>query len=962
LWLGTTKGLVLFTPGGKPKWFTHQDKSNSLSSNYIYRLAEDNKGRLWIGTEKGLNCFDPEKSAFTSYVASPLQNSVAGNHIKSVFCDSRGNIWIGTQGNGVSLYNPATNSFTNYRWSPSRPSGLCYNDILSCAEDSRGRIWIGTENGGISIFDYATGGFRNIKNNTSDPFSLSSNSVYCLYKDDSHGLWVGTWSGGVNFLPASGEKFTLYQKIPGSTGSLNMNGILSVSGDADGNIWIGTDGGGINFFDRKTKVFSHFTHSPFNTQSINSNYVLSVTQLSKEMLAIGYHRGGFDFYNRKTERFTHHMPQQGNPNSLPSSTVTTYKDKKGNLWLTTWGGGLCYYNIREKTFRFYRHNEKDETSIGNDYVTNVYEDREGWLWVSTVSGLNVLLPGQTGFIRYQSNPEDPGSLPSSYIEPILEDSAGNLWLGTKVGLSCFRKATGTFAHFTEKHGLASNVVQSILMDKKGNLWLGTNKGISRFDPVAQTFRNYDVTDGLQGNEFRLQCAYQTEDGEMFFGGSNGLNSFYPEDIADNPFMPPVYLTEFEIFNKPVNAGEKNSPLTTDISETKTLDLSYKDLVFTLEFAALNYVLPQKNQYAYKLEGFDKDWNFIGSRRRATYTNLDPGTYTFRVIASNNDGVWNSKGVSIQIVVHPPFWATWWFSATMALAAAFTAYGLYRFRVKTIHAQKARLQLLVQQQTALLKQAAEEEQKARKEAVEAKLAIEAANKALAQKNVELEQFVYVASHDLQEPLRTTASFVDLLQRQYKGNLDERADKYLTFILQSSERMKVLIRDLLEYSRIGRKKDMRAFDCNKAMQEVVADLNLAIKERGAEIRFQDLPVIDAYPTEVKQLFQNLVANALKFRKPGVQPLITISGSQKEDAWEFVCKDNGIGIDPVHKERIFVIFQRLHTRTEYEGSGIGLANCKKIVELHGGNIWVESSPGEGAAFYFTIPHPEAGLSLCN
>jgi signal transduction histidine kinase len=765
-------------------------------------------------------------------------------------------------------------------------------------------------------------------------------------------MWAGTWSGGVNYLPATGEKFTLYEQTPGNPASLNNNSIISISGDASGNLWIGTDGGGINFFDRKKKVFSPLTHDAFNSQSINSNYVISVNELTKETLAIGYHRGGFDFYNRKTGRFTHHMPQQGNPNSPPSTTVKTYKDKKGNLWLTTWGGGLCYYNIKANTYQFYRHNEKDENSLCNDYVTNVYEDRQGWLWVATINGLNVLFPGKTGFVRYHSNPKIHGSLPNNFIEPILEDHIGNLWIGTKGGLSYFQKATGTFLNFSEKHGLASNVVQSVLMDRKGQLWLGTNKGISRFDPVAKTFRNYDVSDGLQGSGFTAQCAYQSEDGEMFFGGSKGLNSFYPDQINDNLFVPPVYLTGLEIFNRPVYAGDKTSPLTSDISETKTVNLSYTHSVFTLEFAALNFVLPEKNQYAYLLEGFDKDWNYIGGRRRATYTNLDPGTYTFRVMASNNDGVWNKKGTAIKIVINPPFWSTWWFRAVLSLAFIFAVYGFYYLRINRIKAQRARLQVLVQQQTLQLRLAAAEEQKARKEAERARHAIEVGSKALAQKNKELEQFVYVASHDLQEPLRTTTSFVGLLQRQYGGKLDDKADKYLTFIIQSSERMKVLIRDLLEYSRIGRTRELSRFDCNEVIREVVADLNVAIKERKAEVRFQDLPVIDAYPTEIKQLFQNLVSNALKFQKPGVQPLVVISGARKKDAWEFVCQDNGIGIDAEHQERIFVIFQRLHTRNEYEGSGIGLANCKKIVELHGGNLWVESTPGQGSAFYFTIP----------
>jgi signal transduction histidine kinase len=485
-----------------------------------------------------------------------------------------------------------------------------------------------------------------------------------------------------------------------------------------------------------------------------------------------------------------------------------------------------------------------------------------------------------------------------------------------------------FKAYSIKDGLPNNVIFGALKDENGNLWISTNRGLSRFDLKANKFTNFTPADGLQSFEFKGHALSKSKWGALYFGGINGFNEFYPSKIKETSGEAPLVFTDFQIFNKniPIAKDENDpSPLKKAISETKEITLPDRNSVISFDFASLNFTGDEKKQYSYKLEGFDNDWNYIGTRHTATYTNLDPGTYFFKVRSLNNLGEWSSNEATIKLIITPPFWKTWWFRLLIALAIVLLAIAFYRFRVRSIKAQKAKLQLLVEEQTAQL----------------------------VQKNRELEQFAYVASHDLQEPLRTTSSFVDLLQKDYKGKLDTKADKYLTFITQSTERMKVLIHDLLEYSRIGRKKELTPIDCNNLVQEIVADLDVIIKENNAKVNFGRLPVINGYPTEMKQLFQNLISNGIKFHKPGEHPEINISGTRENGAWQFVCRDNGIGIAKEHWERIFVIFQRLHTRTQYEGSGIGLANCKKIVELHGGTIWVESLPGEGSAFHFTIPN---------
>ncbi|MEO6328992.1 MAG: ATP-binding protein [Ginsengibacter sp.] len=491
--------------------------------------------------------------------------------------------------------------------------------------------------------------------------------------------------------------------------------------------------------------------------------------------------------------------------------------------------------------------------------------------------------------------------------------------------------------------MPDNTINSILEDDTGYLWLSTNNGISRFDPEKKSFKNSSLYNGIQSFEFSQGAGLKTSKGEILFGGVNGFNAFNPANLAENKNVPPVVIINFKLFNKSVTPAEKNSSLKQDITQTKEITLSYKQSIITFEFAALGFTASEKNQYAFKLEGFDKIWD-TGYHRMATYTNLDAGEYTFKVKASNNDGVWNEKATSIKIIITPPFWLTWWFKIMALLIVVGGTVVIITRRINNIEAQKIILQQQVQEQTIKLVQSTREERKARYEAEEA-------NKDLAQKNTELEQFAYIASHDLQEPLRTTSSFVELIQKQYKGQLDERADKYFNYIQEASDRMKSLIKNLLDYSRIGNKKELEQVDCNLILENVLADLHVAIQDADAHISHESLPVIMGYHNEIKQLFQNLLINAIKFRKKDTCPEVIISVKKLKNNWEFIFKDNGIGIEEEHREKIFIIFQRLHNRTEYEGSGIGLSYCKKIVELHGGKIWVESGPGKGSAFHFTI-----------
>ncbi|MEP7106854.1 MAG: two-component regulator propeller domain-containing protein [Ferruginibacter sp.] len=963
IWLGSTGGFCLFdVDKRKFKFYKNNDKNlNSLSQNYVYRITEDNYGELWIATRNGLNRFNPETEKFVRYQNDPRnKKSIGPGYIKTVYKDSKGNIWAGTQGSGIALFNRSDNSFFNFKHDPLNKNSINHNDILSFTEDRNGKLWIGTENGGISVFDYSKNSFTSHEYNENDPFSLSGNSVHSLYKDDIGNLWVGTWSGGINFLPSFGDKFTTYRKIPNNNNSLSNNLVLSIGGDLDNNIWIGTDGGGLDRFDSRTHNFANYRNVKNNRKSIHNDYVLSLSAYLPGVLALGFHRGGIDLFDLQKQLFTHYEPEDLSINSLTSPSINiVYKDRQNDLWVgTDDNGGIYLFDNSKKRFTNFFPGTEDSMSIRSHSIFAIYETKAGQLWIGGDKGLYLFDRNTKIFIQHHHDPGNRNSLSNNAVYSIMEDHTGNLWLGTAGGLIFFDLKIKSFTAYTEKDGLSNNTVWSTRQDRNGNLWISTNKGLSRFNPSTKVFRNYTLLDGLQSNTFKARASYQSPAGEMFFGGVNGFNAFYPDSIKDNDFVPPVFITDFQVFNKPVGIGG-NSPLKQSVSEAKEIILTYNQSVFTIEFAALNFTRPEQNMYAYKLEGFDHDWNYSGNKRTASYTNLNPGTYTFKVKGSNNDGVWNQTATAVIITITPPFWLTWWFKLALFLLTVGSVFGFYRFRINIIKKQKLLLEQKVNEQTIQLVHLNEEERLARLDAEQARAESElarleayGANEELQVKNKEMEQFVYVASHDLQEPLRTTSSFVELVQQQYKGKLDEKADKYLDYISDASDRMKVLIKDLLDFSRIGTNAELEKIDCNTILENVLADIRVLIKESKAGIQYTRLPVIYGYPTEIKQLFQNLVINAVKFRKKDTVPQIKIAVQETGRYWEFIISDNGIGIEKQHSERIFVIFQRLHTRKEYTGSGIGLSHCKKIVEMHKGKIWVESVSGEGSSFHFSIP----------
>jgi len=951
IWLGTSEGLFKFNRESKQfKQYQYSATKNSISNDHVYKLAFDKNGLLWIATKDGLNTFDPVTEKFTVYKKGGTNApGLQSNWIRTLYKDHLGNMWIGTIGEGMAQYDTGNHSFKHYKNNPADKNSLAYNDVLSFAEDNYHNLWIGTENGGISIFNIQKNQFVNVTNDPADPQTLSNNSVYSIYKDNVGNMWVGTWSNGVNFLPVGGKKFQRCIPIPGNSNSLNNQYILSILQSNETDVWIGTDGGGLNKYNLATHQFTHFTKEDAG-HPVTNNFIISLVLIDNNLLALGCHRGGLDIFNTAMGKTVRHIRIENNiDKAFELSVNCLLKDRSGNLWVGTWGGGVYVYDSAFTLKKKYVHNAAN--SINSDFINCFLEDRDGNIWIGTNNGLNKLNLATAQFSFYSHIVGDKQTISHNEIANLHQDKQGNIWVASEGGIDRIDKEKNTLVSFTQQDGLPSSIVQAIQEDSKGIFWLSTGNGITAFDPAKKQFRNFTVEDGLQGQEFKNNCSFQSKQGLIFFGGDNGFNYFHPDSIKYNSTTPPVFITGFAISNKQAYPSNSGGVLSNIIANTKSITISYKQNVISFQFSALNYYNSSKNQYAYMMEGFDTAWIYCGNTRSATYTNLDPGTYTFRVKASNNDGIWNETGCSLTVIITPPFWKTWWFRmlclvALAALIAAFT-----RYRINNIKRQKIKLEQQVKLQTAELLQLNEKEKQARIEAEAAKGMAELANKKLQVSNQKMEQFAYVASHDLKEPLRTIKSFIELLQKKYGTQLDEHANKYMDFIAGSSERMRILINDLLEYSQTGTKLKLSDINSSELVATILNDISAAIKDSGAVVTVQNLPPIKGYATEMKLLFQNLVVNAIKFRKKEVQPAINISGTDKGAYWQFAVSDNGIGIAPEHQASIFKIFQRLHSKSEYEGSGIGLSHCEKIVDLHDGQIWVESEAGKGSTFYFTI-----------
>lgn len=693
LWVGTQDGLNKYNPDTDS--FTiyrnNPDDPASLSSNGVLSIFQDRGGTLWFGTFDGLNKFNPQ-GTFTRYQTQlGYLNGLISGVIISVFEDHSGEFWVGT-GAGLHRMNRETGEFRAYLHNPGTPGSLSHNTIRTIYEDHAGVLWLATMGGGLNVFDRRREQFRHYRHDPNDPDSLGSDYILSFYEDRSGVLWIGSDSG-ISRFERQTEKFQRYTSEPDNPNSISSGFIFAICEDHEGNLWLGTNGQGVDCYDRTTGEIVRYRAESGNPGSLSLDYVYSIFEDSKNRLWVGTNGGGLNRFHRDTGAFSIYTVDLLDPNSLSSSIVKVIaEDAHGTLWLGTLGGGLNKFDPETEKVKRYLHDPDNPGSIGHNDIRGLLITDSGSIWVGTAgAGLNLFDPETETFTRFRSDLNVPTSISADIVQSLYLDNNGILWVGTfGGGLNRFDPETGVFTHFREKDGLPNEVVYGILPDEDGYLWLSTNKGLSRFDPRTRMFRNYTPRDGLQSNEFNGGSYFKSISGELFFGGVNGFNSFHPSEIKRNVYVPPIVITGFQVFNKPVGIGG-DSPLRKHISHTREIVLSHSQNVFSFNFVALDYTIPEKNQYQYKMDGFNDDWIVTGaSRRFASYTNLGAGTYVFRVKGSNNDGIWNNEGAAIKIIITPPFWQTWWFRLLVFILVVLASFLFYRMRMRSIY-QKMRLE-------------------------------------------------------------------------------------------------------------------------------------------------------------------------------------------------------------------------------------------------------------------------------
>jgi serine phosphatase RsbU (regulator of sigma subunit)/ligand-binding sensor domain-containing protein len=598
------------------------------------------------------------------------------------------------------------------------------------------KIWIGTDHGGINIFNKETNSFSYLTNNEKDNSSISSNAIYSLYTDNEGIVWTGNYNTGISFYNKCENQFEIIEPDPENANSLSYKIITCIFEDSNKKIWIGTDGGGLNRYEPEINRFTHFRHNEKNPNSIICDVIMSIGEDPEGNLWIGTYAKGLSVLDQKTDKFTHFTSQPGNEQTISHNTVWVVRHVgDSTMWIGT-KGGVDIYNFHSKNFSHLRFSESDTSTISNNDITEFYADIYGYVWIGTHYGLNRYDPKTGKNLRFMPDTTNPEGIQSPVIRCITGANDGDLWIGTGSGqvLKHLPK-TKAFISVLDDRFKFTNIAY-MQEDSANNLWIATNKGICKFNYITKNYKIFYKSDGLVGDEFKRDAALISSSGKYYFGSNSGINVFTPNKIFENTTPPKVYITGFQIFNKDVVPLSHGSPLNQDVSLTKSITLSYRQSVFSFEFTAINYLQPERNSYAYMLEGFDNDWYYIGGKRSAMFTNISPGTYTFRVKAANNDGVWNNEGASIIITILPPWWNTLWFKLLIIIVLASILILSYLLRVAALKHQKQELELKVKQRTAELTERQEEILQQQEEIKSQKDDLHAQNKLLEHKNEEI----------------------------------------------------------------------------------------------------------------------------------------------------------------------------------------------------------------------------------
>ena len=944
VWIGTNNGLYVYDIRlDSFNVFYHSDQNkNSITHNNIKALFLDRSGNVWVGTQNGLSKIVYGKDKNFSFqtilvnhdvhavfetsrgnilvgtadgIVTLLNNasttaSLKGINITAITEDKRQTIWIGTT--GLGLYKMSRDGVTekNYSYQAGQKTGLVNNNIRKIILDKRGELWIGTLKG-LSVLDPLSETFKTFVHDPENPHSLNFNSIYDIFEDRQGTIWVGTYFGGLNIVEALRTVFTIYANK--REDGISSNVIQPIIGDEYNSLWIGTEAEGLNYFDRQKKVFKRFKYGQVANASISSNLVKALLKDKYGRIWIGMHDGGVNVIDKSGKRL---LQFDGNGvNRINSDDVAALlHDHTDRIWIGTEENGINIYDLQtgivDSFSSLYPGNKLPDNGI-----TCFFEDSKRNIWIGTGHGLGMLEFSKNKLFSFLKK-DFPDQLQSDFIHCVNEDKKGTIWIGTYMGLLEFDPYTSKFRSYTVKEGLAGNKVVGIVPDNNNNLWISTNNGLSRFDSTRSQFVSFNVFDGLPGNVFNYNSFFRDTGGHIFFGGYKGLVEFSPKEIEMNKESPSILLTGISLNGNLINT--RQGLLTKDISETEKIKLKHFQNVFSIDYAVMNFIKPEKNKSAYKLKGYDMDWVYTDAHA-ASFTNVPPGDYALLVKGSNNDGIWTSEQKMLAITIMPPPWKSWWAYTLYAIAFVLLATVIiYFFASRAALRRKLRYEQL----------------------------LNAKQKELHQMKID---FFTHMSHEIRTPLSLILGPVEMLSKSIPAKSS--GQKLLQTIKGNAERLLKLTTDLLDFRKADAgytQLKITAENIVSFCRSVYEKFTEAAGKKSIEYNFNsNEDEIEVYfdHDHLEIVITNLLSNALKFTPVGGQIDVFVERIRRDKVEIRVC-DNGVGIPLEGQDKIFTSFYQANTGTLKDGgSGIGLAFSKSLVELHKGKLSFTSTEKPGS-----------------
>ncbi len=977
--------------------------SHSLNHLLTNKLFIDVDSTLWIGHNQGV--IKITKQIFND--DNPSLKGVEilkGENILSIYRDSHNQVWFGTHNSGAIILDLKTNKHTNLGTIESiKP--IYYSIIRDFCEDKNGNLWIATGGNGLIIIDSTKTLIKHYKSELNNAYSLSSNITYKLYLDNNENIWVGTYNGGLNYTNNHKQSFNHIRGFGGEN-ELTNNAILSICELDNGNIMLGTDGDGISIFNSKKSSIKPL--SVFNDHDkARKSVPVCMANDKKGNIYIGTYLKGLYVYNQQTNKIKNYRAGSGEFD-LPNNNIWSIAIGNNNeVWLGTLEDGFVKFNPNSE--KFYGYKTLAHFDIANEilYVFTILVDSKNNVWFGTQNHGILFLPNKKDGIVKNYSKNGPSGLTSNEILKIYEDSQHNIWVGTHDGGLCkLNNKTETFEVITTENGLLSNTIRSIIEDKNGNIWVGSNLGLSclSFLENELNIKNFTLQNGLQGNEFNTNAAIITDDGKLYLGGNSGFNYFNPEEIIASEDVGPIMITNILALYHNDISGKSTSIIDTK-DENKTINLKYNISLITIEYALLDYTIPELNKYQYKLEGFDNNWIDAGNKRIVTYTNLDPGNYEFKVKGTNSLGIENPKIKTIAFIIHPPFWKRLWFLIGLGLIISLAVIFIYWLREKSFRDQEKLLKEKVDSRTKDLLDLnrvlagknneinlQSEELKTKSEhLIEVNTNLEESYQQIENQNTELEKhrnnletlvkertkelekaklkaeeseqlkmaFLSNMSHEIRTPMNAIIGFSSLLT-QTGFSLDERKT-FTNLINSNSQSLLFLIDDILDLSRIEGNQliiSKQKFNFIELINEIFASWKVISNTDYSNVNFELINSIADKNIEVisddiriKQIINNLIDNAFKFTSKGS---VAIKLWIEDSNIITYVKDTGIGIGA---DSLAVVFDRFRKSEDskdkkYRGAGLGLTISKKLAHMLGGELWANSEIGSGSEFYLQIP----------